>query len=311
MRSPIRLLSLLTLLALAAASWAQNSGSATADDLVVTAQRELARGNVHEAIGELSRAAEMRPGWTTPHALLALVYQEANREAEALAEYKAVQEASWPVAKKDTQPALTPKFDERKTTDRSGDVPKTDEFRTHRSDAGDTGLQARGDGTSERGGRTQIITAEARLMWLVNKERAARNLELLRPVAIMGVVARQHSEEMRDLKYWSHHSPVPEHESVMERFNLVCGFKPQLIAENLARRWGTDYCFSVAKVECSHNDLMESQGHRENILREGVTTLGVGIAVDAKGAYWVTEVFAYCGAEALEGQKARAQSRPH
>ena len=305
-RYPIRLLFLPTLLVLATVSWAQNSGSATADDLVASAQKDLAQGNVQQAISGLARAAELRPKWVTPHAILALAYQEANREAEALAEYKAVQEASWPVATKTAQPEAAPRIDERKTNGREADVPDTGEFPT-----GTQRSQPQGDAITERGGRTQIITAEARLMWLVNKERAARQLELLRPVALISIVARQHSEEMRDLKYWSHHSPVPENETVMERFNRVCGFKPRLVAENLARRWGTDYCFSVEKAECSHNDLMDSPGHRENILREGVSTIGVGIAVDAKGAYWVTEVFAQCGGEALEVPKWKVQSGPH
>ena len=295
-RYPIRLLSLLTLLVLAAASWAQNSGSATADDLVATAQKYLAKGNVQEAISELSRAAELRPDWTTPHAILALVYQETNREVAALAEYRAVQEASWPVPTKEAEPEARLRADEPGT-----DEPKSEEPR----------FQPQGDDAKERGSRLQIIAAEARLMWLVNKERTAKKLELLRPVALLGIVARQHSQEMRDLKYWSHHSPIPEHGNVMDRFNLACGFKPCLIAENLARRWSTDYCFSLENVEGSHNDLMESAGHRENILREGVCTIGVGIAVDAKGAYWVTEVFAQCGVQALETPKGKAPLRPH
>jgi len=105
-------------------------------------------------------------------------------------------------------------------------------------------------------------------------------------------VARQHSMEMRDLGYFSHESPVADRRTCVERFESLFGFRPRLIAENVARRWGTGDFLTPEKMRETHHGFLQKAGHRRNLLLASVERLGVGIAVDDAGNYWVTEVLA-------------------
>jgi len=76
----------------------------------------------------------------------------------------------------------------------------------------------------------------------------------------------------------------------VDRFENLFGFSPQLIAENVARRWGTGDFLTPEKMHETHHDFLRRTGHRRNLLMASVEQLGVGIAVDDKGNYWVTEL---------------------
>jgi len=107
--------------------------------------------------------------------------------------------------------------------------------------------------------------AERQLFGLVNEERAKRG--------------RAHSSEMFRLKYFSHESPVAG--SPFDRLRAA-GITYSRAGENLA------YAQSVA---IAHRALMDSTGHRENILRPEFTRIGIGII--SAGAYgrMVTQLF--------------------
>jgi len=137
-----------------------------------------------------------------------------------------------------------------------------------------------------------IAEAEALLVYRINSERTTRGLRPLLPSAPLSRVARAHSQEMRDLGYFSHISPRRVNETMVDRFKQVYGFQPRALAENLSRRAGADYSFSLDSIENSHQRLMNSPPHRESILWDKVTQLGVGIAVNSAGDYWITESFA-------------------
>jgi uncharacterized protein YkwD len=134
--------------------------------------------------------------------------------------------------------------------------------------------------------------AEGLIAFLVNQERMTRGLYVLVPSVELSRVARRHSTEMRELDYFGHVSPVPKHRTSVDRFQEVYGCKPRGLAENLARRRGTLYCFTLEKVAETHADLMKSPKHRDSILWDKVREIGVGIAVNDHGDYWVTEMFA-------------------
>lgn len=106
---------------------------------------------------------------------------------------------------------------------------------------------------------------EQQLLELVNRERTARGLQPLAPDARLVPVARAHAEEMFRLEYFGHVSPTTG--SPFDRL-AKAGILYQRAGENLA------YAQSVA---IAHRGLMESEGHRENILRPEFTHLGVGV----------------------------------
>ena len=121
--------------------------------------------------------------------------------------------------------------------------------------------------------------AEGELFGLVNQERAQRGLAALVWDDGLVPVARAHSEEMFKLKYFGHQSPVSG--SPFDRLKAA-GITYTRAGENLA------YAQSVA---VAHRALMDSPGHRENILRREFTRIGIGV-INA-GAYgrMVTQLF--------------------
>ena len=143
--------------------------------------------------------------------------------------------------------------------------------------------------------RKTLIDNEAYLIYLVNAARLEDGQSILVPDPTMGLVARRHSEEMRDKNYFDHNSPTPGMTNCQDRFRAVFGYKPRCIGENVARRWGSMYCLRPEKILQSHNDLMKSPGHRQNILLPSFEWLGMGIAANANGDYWITEVFVESG----------------
>ncbi|HET9826166.1 MAG TPA: CAP domain-containing protein, partial [Chitinophagaceae bacterium] len=106
---------------------------------------------------------------------------------------------------------------------------------------------------------------EAKMLQLVNAERTKRGLRPLRPDPELTQVARQHSKDMFARGYFAHISP--EGKSPFDRMNdahvsyLTAG-------ENLALA----HSLSIA-----HNGLMNSPGHRANILNPSFGRVGIGI----------------------------------
>lgn len=113
--------------------------------------------------------------------------------------------------------------------------------------------------------------AERQMFELVNDERASAGLSRLEWDDRLVPVARAHSEEMFRLKYFSHTSPVVG--SPFDRLKAA-GITYTRAGENLA------YAQSVT---IAHRGLMESEGHRENILRPEFTRMGIGVV--SAGAY--------------------------
>jgi uncharacterized protein YkwD/uncharacterized membrane protein required for colicin V production len=116
--------------------------------------------------------------------------------------------------------------------------------------------------------RLTLVTdaaAERQMFDLVNEERVGAGLNPLEWDDRLVPVARAHCEEMFRLKYFSHHSPVSG--SPFDRIKAA-GIAYSRAGENLA------YAQSVT---IAHRGLMQSQGHRENILRPEFTRMAVGV----------------------------------
>jgi len=127
---------------------------------------------------------------------------------------------------------------------------------------------------------------ELRFVDLVNKERANRGLSQLTIDPLLVEVARKHSREMGDKRYFSHISPTSGMKTPMDRYLAAAGERPSwaLVGENLF------YC-SIVDVERGHFALMNSDGHRANILESRYERIGVGAYVNPKGEFYVTQTF--------------------
>lgn len=121
---------------------------------------------------------------------------------------------------------------------------------------------------------------EAELFELVNSERLQRGLGALTYDSSLVPVARGHSEEMLELGYFSHVSPntgtLGDRLSAGEVSYTSAG-------ENLAY---------APDVGIAHRGLMQSDGHRANILEPSFERIGIGILSAPDGTIMVTQLFA-------------------
>jgi uncharacterized protein YkwD len=132
----------------------------------------------------------------------------------------------------------------------------------------------------------RMTTDEQRFLDLVNAERSQRHLHELTVDPVLIDVARAHSREMADKNYFDHVSPTPGLKTPMDRYLHALSKRPAYacVGENLF------YC-SVVDVQRGHEALMNSPGHRANILFPRFRQAGVGIYKSPAGEFWVTEMF--------------------
>lgn len=117
---------------------------------------------------------------------------------------------------------------------------------------------------------------EAQFVDLVNQERAAVGLHPLTVATDIVTVARAHSVVMadrldNDITPALHHNP--------DYSTQITGW--QIVAENVGRG---------PSVTAIHTALMNSEGHRRNILEPRLTEIGVGVE-HRHGRVWVTQNF--------------------
>lgn len=118
------------------------------------------------------------------------------------------------------------------------------------------------------------------VLLLVNRERAARGIDLVRPSDALERQAAQYACEMIEYEFFAHVNPVTG-SSLAQRaadFNYAYA----VIGENLAA--GQPDPVSVVDA------WMNSPSHRDNILDPRFTELGVAVRVGGPyGIYWVQE----------------------
>ena len=107
--------------------------------------------------------------------------------------------------------------------------------------------------------------AERRMLALINRDRARTGLRPLIMDKELRAVARAHSREMFRLSYFAHESPRTG--SPQDRLDAA-GIAYLAAGENLAYQ---------PDVETAHRALMNSPGHRENILSPLYRRVGIGI----------------------------------
>jgi uncharacterized protein YkwD len=106
---------------------------------------------------------------------------------------------------------------------------------------------------------------EARMLELVNKERVTAGLKPLTPDPELTEVARRHSADMFARGYFAH--DTPEGKDPFDRMREA-NVRFVTAGENLAL---------APTVQVAHRGLMNSPGHRANILHKDFGRVGIGI----------------------------------
>ncbi len=120
---------------------------------------------------------------------------------------------------------------------------------------------------------------ENAMLDLVNKDRSGRGLNTLTLDPKLLQIARDHSADMFKGGYFSHYTP--EGKSVADRANQA-GISYLVIGENLAY---------APNLELAYRGLMNSPGHRANILSPDYHKVGIGIMDGGVYGLMVTQDF--------------------
>lgn len=107
--------------------------------------------------------------------------------------------------------------------------------------------------------------SEARMLELINQERVKAGAPALSLRAEIVPVARAHSRDMFERKYFSHINP--EGKDAGDRLDDA-GVDYMIAGENLAY---------APDVDTAHEGLMNSEGHRKNILEPEFRRIGIGV----------------------------------
>ena len=117
---------------------------------------------------------------------------------------------------------------------------------------------------------------------LINEERGRHGLKPLRLDQKLSTVAEGHSRDMASSGHLSHVSS--DWKTYLQRL---------FDSEILYQKGGENVAFSETFIpEIIHQSLMDSKGHREQILKADYDSVGLGVAYSrAKKGYYVTQDF--------------------
>ncbi len=141
--------------------------------------------------------------------------------------------------------------------------------------------QVRLSGVADGGGR-DVESVRRELIEMLNETRRGAGLPELTEHAGLREVALGHSRDMVANDYIGHQSPRSGTPADRVR---TSGLQSGLVLENIGRG------YSAAEI---HRGLMESPGHRANLVNPDVSHVGIGVVAQPEGArsaFIVTEVF--------------------
>lgn len=120
---------------------------------------------------------------------------------------------------------------------------------------------------------------EAKMLELVNQERAKENLKPLAADPELTEVARRHSADMFARGYFAHQTPEN-----LSPFDRMRSAKVRFLTagENLAL---------APTLDIAHTGLMNSPGHRANILKPQFGRLGIGVVDGGRRGLMITQNF--------------------
>ncbi|MBS4534644.1 SCP-like extracellular protein [Clostridium sp. D2Q-14] len=148
------------------------------------------------------------------------------------------------------------------------------------NDQTDTNEESEDQNIGENTNETITLTnSEQQMIDLVNSERQKNDLPELQTDLELTRVARIKSQDIVENDYFSHNSP-----NYGSPFDMMKSFGIDYLhaGENLAGN---------SNVENAHNSLMNSSGHRKNILSPNYTHIGIGIKSSDKYGYVYTQMF--------------------
>lgn len=138
-------------------------------------------------------------------------------------------------------------------------------------------------GEKKEEAKFEITKEEQRIMDLINKERAKAKLPELRPHPLLFKAARGHSANMAKQQKMEH---VLDGKKPSQRV-AAAGYNWGKVRENILTADMTDVpAHKIVKA------WMDSKIHRENILSNDVNETGLGIAKNAQGEAYYTQLFA-------------------
>lgn len=122
-------------------------------------------------------------------------------------------------------------------------------------------------------------SVEMAMIDLVNKERVLQGKKPLVYDDKLKEVGRRHSADMFSKGYFSHYAP--DGKSVADRVDQA-GITYQVVGENLAY---------APSLELAHKGLMNSPGHKANILSSDYNKVGIGVMDGGVYGLMFTQVF--------------------
>jgi uncharacterized protein YkwD len=139
------------------------------------------------------------------------------------------------------------------------------------------GLSARG---GDDKGKFELSPLEKEVLELTNEERKKKELPPLRPDPLLFKVARGHSDNMAKQSKMEH---VLDGKTPFDRLREA-RYPYTFAGENIAYGLNTP-------VKEIFQGWMESPKHRDNILNDRFTEIGIGAVKDKEGTIWYTQVF--------------------
>lgn len=121
--------------------------------------------------------------------------------------------------------------------------------------------------------------AEIYMLSLINKEREVQDLQSVVPDLRLREVARAHSMDMVKNNFFDHKSPTAGY---LDDRLMASGIFYLMAGENLSY---------AQDIDLAHIGLMESEGHRANILEPYHGKVGIGIINAGPYGYMCTQVF--------------------
>lgn len=143
---------------------------------------------------------------------------------------------------------------------------------------------AAADNNRTAGKSKKDFRLEKKVFELINNERADNNLPELDWSDEVAEIARLHSENMANFKFFSHKDL--DGWMVNDRADALGISKWRAIGENIAFNRGYNN-----PAESAVGRWMQSASHRENLLSDRWKESGIGIAIAEDGTYYFTEVF--------------------
>lgn len=126
---------------------------------------------------------------------------------------------------------------------------------------------------------TGLSTEESKMVNLVNQARIGQGIKPLSVNQQLATLARKKSQDMVTNNYFSHNSPT-----YGSPFDMMksAGVTYRTAGENIA---------GASTTETAHQNLMNSPGHKANILNTNFTEVGIGIVKGSAYGNIFTQMF--------------------